>query len=496
MTRGAWVLMGMMLGGCDPKPGSEDAGPGDADADTDSTTETGTGTSTETGTGTGGGGTIIAAEGGYVESDDGLFFLLIPPDALAEDTTFEITKLPEAEWPEAAPALAPLAAEVYDVEPDVELSIPGWTMHFFETAPGALLVDADHRLAAHHQTAGDGTVQSASKSETWYAERGVLVVGTIERTSIHWDSEWIDSDGWMAARVGTIEDEAYVDSPFSVTELDLVSSADRELDSAGASADVYFGDEGGYLEPLMVYYPAELGLPAWADFTPDEFQDAVGSFEWPSWVFSYYDVYGSSAGSTTADVSVSANVPQPLATPGPSFVCSAVGAGEDEAWASWAVEVGKVLEGHAFLGRPTCSEPVEPACDLLAVDGGWVQYDDVSYGATTDSVGDPGTPDLLTLLVEPSVSGVQPLAAPANADDCGWVDTCLFFAEDVTYYYPSAHVLIATEGEVDLGASETPTAAGTITGANFEEITVDPDTLDITFLGAGICYALGDEAFP
>src|SRR5688500_10616727 len=90
----------------------------------------------DAGTDGGAGGTLIrAAEGGTVMSADGVFHLVVPPGALAEDTRISVRLVPASEWVE--PFLEPAPGSgVYDVQPDgVAFSIPASAEFHYATPP-------------------------------------------------------------------------------------------------------------------------------------------------------------------------------------------------------------------------------------------------------------------------------------------------------------------------------------------------------------------------
>jgi hypothetical protein len=117
---------------------------------------------------------IRAAEGGTVAASDGIFSLIVPPGALAEDTVIEVRVLPRAEYP-AALVDSTLPTEVYRVEPDgLQFSLPATAEYRYPSLPAwagegetyvfpmALALQGDGRTltvpaAVHFSHLADGT---------------------------------------------------------------------------------------------------------------------------------------------------------------------------------------------------------------------------------------------------------------------------------------------------------------------------------------------------
>lgn len=85
---------------------------------------------------------VSAADGGAIASADGIFTLIVPPGALAEDTTFTIAPLAAADVP------ADAVGDAYRVEPSAAvLAIPALAVWTYEGAPsfGGAAVDVRAR---------------------------------------------------------------------------------------------------------------------------------------------------------------------------------------------------------------------------------------------------------------------------------------------------------------------------------------------------------------
>lgn len=167
---------------------------------------------------------IRAAEGGLVESTDGLFDIYVFPGALAEDTTITISRVADADVPADVAATNPISA-VYSVEPD-GLTFGGdgaWGHYHFATPPAGAITMVDGApqyadLDAHARGAAGGSVESHAVISTSYdvTARTVDVVARLSHLSLQW-AVGDAGAGYLRADLGA--DTHAVGAPWQVTEI-------------------------------------------------------------------------------------------------------------------------------------------------------------------------------------------------------------------------------------------------------------------------------------
>ena len=131
---------------------------------------------------------ILAAEGGEVSSEDGVFTLRFPPGALPEDTHVSIRALEADDWPVRAPSRFDLIGDVMQVEPaGLELADDAYAI-VLPPDPASLSEEDGDLLAAHYAwSPRDEIVRPVASTRTVHLADGrVAVVGTIFELGTHW----------------------------------------------------------------------------------------------------------------------------------------------------------------------------------------------------------------------------------------------------------------------------------------------------------------------
>ncbi|MCZ7685007.1 MAG: hypothetical protein M5U28_42030 [Sandaracinaceae bacterium] len=156
---------------------------------------------------------IRASEGGSVHSPDGVFMLIVPPGAIAEDTDVSISIVPRDEWPAD---LTPIG-ELYDVQPDgLVFLTPAYGLHVLPAStPELRTPEGDYRFAAHFMRSADGTIEAA-RTTTYATTSATAVVAEIAHLSAHWIE-----DGDVSMRVRGEAGAHDVGESWTIDELTL-----------------------------------------------------------------------------------------------------------------------------------------------------------------------------------------------------------------------------------------------------------------------------------
>jgi len=135
---------------------------------------------------------VRAAEGGIVESSDGLFEIYVFPGALAEDTTITITRVAEADVPADITALSPISA-VYSVEPDgLTFGGDGAFAHYtFASVPDGLVLAGSPTEYANVElvarpAVGGATEQHGDTLDVYEADGTFHAVARLVHLSYQW----------------------------------------------------------------------------------------------------------------------------------------------------------------------------------------------------------------------------------------------------------------------------------------------------------------------
>lgn len=128
---------------------------------------------------------IDAEAGGIATSTDGLFFLYVPPGALAADTEITIRILPLAERPaEAADAVS----GVYEVLPEgLTFATPATAVTYYPSAPPDFETADGVLLFEHQSRSASGVVEAVPTTTRVPSPGAAASLATLEHLSTHWD---------------------------------------------------------------------------------------------------------------------------------------------------------------------------------------------------------------------------------------------------------------------------------------------------------------------
>ncbi len=198
-----WWWAALLAVACDGNnPGTSDGGAGGADAGVPSSVW------------------VTAAEGGVVQSGDGVFTLIVPPNALAEDTRISIA-IGEAP---ADVASRDIVSAYYEVEPE-GLTFGGagaYTVFRFDTAPSGLVVGNQYAMVGAFSRSDAGAIAPHDGVFPLYDEDGSLTVLT---AIAHLSGHWVERGG-LLAYVDFGSDTQFVDLPWAMSALRLNGTYD------------------------------------------------------------------------------------------------------------------------------------------------------------------------------------------------------------------------------------------------------------------------------
>lgn len=224
------LLLSVVLAACTKKSVDPDLPGADAGTATDSGSRADSSLPADAGPPLPSSGRITAAEGGALQSPDGVFVLFIPPGALAADTDVSVTALARAEWPAETAEATPLA-DVYDLQPDgLTFTTPALAIHRLPPrAPALLSPGGDPMFAFHHVRNADGTIEIVS-TETFVFEAGSAVIGQISHLSAHWASTDAYGAGpTLTARVVADAGRHAVDTQWLASDVSLQTAGSLSM---------------------------------------------------------------------------------------------------------------------------------------------------------------------------------------------------------------------------------------------------------------------------
>jgi hypothetical protein len=250
-ARWAWVFVMAAFGGCGGGEATTDAaaldaGGGDGGAHDASAPLDGGPRDAASDAGPIGTAHVIAATGGIVTSDDGLFTLFIPPGALAADTDVGVRTVPLAERPTEASAAV---TAVYELTPDgLTFSTPATGTYAFVTPPTGSVAPGQVALFAEKALGASVVADAPSTRATHRLDGSLVVEADVAHFSMHWVERELAlqtiganmpsgdqvvattpfvSSGWSLTPAGplvgiTLEYEAYTDNAVMLTPLDTM----------------------------------------------------------------------------------------------------------------------------------------------------------------------------------------------------------------------------------------------------------------------------------
>ncbi|MCA9604372.1 MAG: hypothetical protein KC619_02185 [Myxococcales bacterium] len=295
---------------------------------------------------------VVAAEGGWVRSEDGRFALFFPPGALDADLDVTIEPLPEADWEVDAPRRFTRVSDVYRVTPRTTLTRDVYAVMELDSAPPVLVAPSgDGVLAVHYVFDGDKVRPAPFTRTVYFADGRVGIVGTLFDLGDHWFAERAPANELvqLSARVevpapsGT-EWSWSSGGLFADHPLNILGSEVRVTAVSDGSATVAPVLEGGTERTWDARWDDDLGLHP-------------------------FELFGGVAGTRSERIArasdpmpfvIDATSPrQPLADPLPGWRCD--GAGTAEATLFGGVDVvsgassGTTTTGVLFeLGRASC----------------------------------------------------------------------------------------------------------------------------------------------
>ncbi len=296
---------------------------------------------------------IVASEGGRVRSSDGVFTLVIPPNALAEDTDVEVTIVPRAAWPADVAATNPIG-EVYDVSPDgLEFLVPAYAVHRWDALPDELrTAEGDPILAVHYSQSASGAIETPP-AETRVHSDVAGVVARIAHLSKHWVCRYGPGGRELSTRILAEAGTHAVGESWPVQQIRIHSNQDVALAQVGTGAEVRVVREPAYVIPV-VHEGWLSNVPISAEVAADWEADHDGTYAF--------------AASPLFDpmTQVGPGNPYVVPAPLPGFTCVER---EDPGTARIAVVVHAFTPGLDLgiveeLGYPTCTEPASSAAPL------------------------------------------------------------------------------------------------------------------------------------
>ncbi len=305
---------------------------------------------------------IVAGEGGTVASPDGVFTLIVPPDALAEDTDVAITIVPRAEWPAEVAANEPLG-EVYDVQPDgLEFLAPAIGVHRYVAVPDALrTAEGEYVVASHLSRAADGTLEAAPKTATWFLEDGVAVVAELEHLSAQWATAMVRGTTLTVRFDVDDASDHHVGDVWRATRFEARSSSEGTWYGVSSASQVFYSSPR-YLAPVFETPGA------------DTLVTADGTFSTLTNIF-FGRPFGAEAraGTYHGDVTLSPDTAFVLSDPLPGWWCESVGDTGNVPFVSAGFTMmggGEVAEVIIPAGYPGCLARTgpEPRAAVLAAD--------------------------------------------------------------------------------------------------------------------------------
>lgn len=228
---------------------------------------------------------INAAEGGRVQSPDGIFTLIVPPGAIAEDTDFSITIVPRADWPAELAAMTPIG-EVYDVQPTgLTFSEPAIGLFEWSDVPAAGLVTSDGVATLDVLSVSDaGILEVTSHAVTHYfADGSVKLGGLIDHLSLKTAYSPLSA---FSVRVDADAGEHVVGVPWSPRQFDyhqLVPGALVPVAAASSNIDVGFELEMPDDGRLEWWIEFAFGSDLHAARSPPVLPGLMGPLPLPTW---------------------------------------------------------------------------------------------------------------------------------------------------------------------------------------------------------------------
>jgi hypothetical protein len=115
----------------------------------------------------------IGPAGGSVESDDGVLKLDIPAGALAEEAVFEITLVPQTEWPLPTEIVV---GNVYDIQPEGTLfAVPATLTWAYATAPAGVETSEGRSFVFGTSASETGVIETSRRTTAELRLDGSLI---------------------------------------------------------------------------------------------------------------------------------------------------------------------------------------------------------------------------------------------------------------------------------------------------------------------------------